>query len=83
MKESQYAKLKLFLCKGIACSKCPFLETYRGRDRCKMNIIFREKGIGPELFAIVKKNKEYFNRCKELNSEYWDDIKTLFGATLK
>lgn len=81
MTKRQYAQLKLFLCRDISCRNCPFLEN--NGERCKLNYMFCEKGVYPELFAIVKKNKAYFNRCKELNSQYWNTIKTLFGATLK
>lgn len=81
MTNRQYAQLKLFLCRGISCMNCPFLEN--DVQICKLNYMFCEKGVDPELFAIVKKNKAYFNRCKELNGQYWGTIKTLFGATLK
>lgn len=83
MTKSQYAQLKLFLCRGIGCSKCPFYEIYENRERCVLSRMFGEDDVDPEVFAIVKKNKAYFNRCKELNSQYWNTIKTLFGATLK
>ena len=82
MTNRQYAQLKLFLCRGITCINCPFLES--DIQKCKLNhMLFCENGVDPEVFAIVKKNKAYFNRCKELNSQYWDTIKNLFGATLK
>ena len=83
MTDRQYAELKLFLCKGISCSKCPFFEIHENREKCGLSRRFSDDDIGPELFATVKKNKAYFNRCKELNGQYWDTIKTLFGATLK
>ena len=82
MTDRQYSELKLFLCKGISFINCPFLKKDVDAQRCKFRYLFCEKGVDPELFAIVKKNKEYFNRCKELNGQYWDTIKTLFGATL-
>lgn len=83
MTKKQYRALKIFLCNGIICSKCPFFESNDEFDRCLFNVLFFEKDVDPKLFTIVKKNKAYFNRCKELNSEYWDTVKALFGATLK
>lgn len=62
----QYAQLNLFLCRGIICINCPFFEDYGGVQRCKLSYMFCKKGVDPELFAIVKRNKAYFNRCKEL-----------------
>lgn len=79
--DRQVENIKIFLCRGISCGNCPFLEN--NGERCRLDYMFCEKGVDPELFAIVKRNKAYFNRCKELNSEYWDTVKTLFGATLK
>lgn len=79
--DRQVKDMRLFLCKGISCSNCPFLEN--NGERCRLNYLLCEKGIDHELFTIVKKNKEYFNRCKELNSGYWNTVKILFGATLK
>lgn len=78
-----------FLCFGIKCGNCPFAKYRNGLFNCTLTEYFSRKDlrtveVDESLFNVVFKNREYFNKCRELNPEVYRDVAKFFcGAKLK
>lgn len=90
----QAHSLKCFLCFNIHCDKCPFVggKIVNGLHFCRQDRYFMEvsEDIGDmfevdnRLFNLVLSNKEYFNKCREVNGNLWPEVRNIFyGAELK
>lgn len=87
----QADNIKAFLCFGIKCGKCPFATRMivDGLCDCTLTSYFSRKDlrtveVDEILFDIVFNNKDYFNRCRELNPDIYHDVaKFFYGAELK
>ena len=80
-----------FLCFGIKCGNCPFAKRRNGNGLfdCTLTEYFSRKDlrtveVDESLFNVVFNNKEYYNKCRELNPEVYRDVaKFFYGAKLK
>ena len=85
----QADNIKTFLCFGIECGKCPFVKRRNGLFDCTLTGYFSRKDlrtveVDESLFNVVFKNREYFNKCKEINLEMYHDVAKFFcGVMLK
>lgn len=87
----QVYNLMGFLCFDIPCDKCPFAgeKLVEGLRRCHRGRYFEEVSddvveVDNRLFGLVLSNKEYFNKCREVNGNLWPEVRNIFyGAKLK